>query len=390
MEKNPIATDEDYFKLSDNVYNDDYLHQGAAIEGANGKVWRVVESIDADKEKVNNGLQAIAVVPAKDYEPNKKHYENIIFAFRGTEFGKFDGDFTIDINQISIGNPKKYKLNTATQEVKFEPTSFDSSLEFVDHVNRTYKPTYIHATGHSKGAAEAHYVASERNFYATTYAAPNIYKLLSNEAKERVDSGELNNKIIDYTHKKDAVGNFTQFGAKMIGRQYTVKSNGTSHGLLGLLFMGEHPADTFKGMFHSNGNITLQLEPDEIIQQGKKLQTVSYILRDVIRNIEEFQRKEEEAIQKLKNQLKGETGPGGKYHLLEEYEVDDTIAEIAKMRQNGKDYFHNASLAEHLMILLQKELQTLSYLSDEICSAANSLRDKDQQLGADYKGLVGR
>ncbi|PEJ20323.1 cytoplasmic protein, partial [Bacillus pseudomycoides] len=70
FEKNTIATDEDYFELSSNVYDNDYLHKGASIEGANGQTWRVIEFIDADKEKVKNGLQAIAVVPAKKYDEN--------------------------------------------------------------------------------------------------------------------------------------------------------------------------------------------------------------------------------------------------------------------------------------------------------------------------------
>lgn len=47
--------------------------------------------------------------------------------------------------------------------------------------------------------------------YATTYAAPNIYRLLSNKAKKRVDEGVMENKVVDYTHRKDAVGNFEQF-----------------------------------------------------------------------------------------------------------------------------------------------------------------------------------
>ncbi|MBY0597764.1 hypothetical protein [Bacillus bingmayongensis] len=43
-----------------------------------------IESIDANKNEVKNGLRAIAVVPAEDYKPNKEHYDNIIYSFRGT------------------------------------------------------------------------------------------------------------------------------------------------------------------------------------------------------------------------------------------------------------------------------------------------------------------
>ena len=36
----------------------------------------------------------------------------------------------------------------------------------------------------------------------------------------------MENKAVDYTHKKDAVGNFEQFGAPTIGKQFTTKVMG--------------------------------------------------------------------------------------------------------------------------------------------------------------------
>ena len=51
FKKNAIATEEDYFDLSDAVYDDRTLHKGAQIKGHN-KRWVVIESIDADCQKV--------------------------------------------------------------------------------------------------------------------------------------------------------------------------------------------------------------------------------------------------------------------------------------------------------------------------------------------------
>ncbi|PHF79448.1 cytoplasmic protein, partial [Bacillus toyonensis] len=149
-----------------------------------------------------------------------------------------------------------------------------------------------------------------------------------------------------------------------------------------------HGRDTFKGSFHSNGSPILKLEPEDIIKQAKKIQTLSNRLSDIAKNIEEFQRNEAEAVQKLKNQLKHETGPGGRYHLLEEHEVDEAISQIAKIRKGGNDYFHDANLAEELIHLLKKEQKSLSRFGDDISDAANSLRDKDNQLAANFQGLV--
>ncbi|PFZ91242.1 cytoplasmic protein, partial [Bacillus wiedmannii] len=85
FKRNTIATDEDFFNLSDYVYDDKFLHKGMEIKGIGNKKWVVIESIDADCQKVKNGLEAIAVVPADKYDENATHYDEIILAFRGTE-----------------------------------------------------------------------------------------------------------------------------------------------------------------------------------------------------------------------------------------------------------------------------------------------------------------
>lgn len=175
----------------------------------------------------------------------------------------------------------------------------------------------------------------------------------------------------------------------MIGKQFTTKSNGTD-GVLAAVFMGQHPMSTFGDMFHNNGSVRLELEPDDIIRHAKEIQKISDILSDIIRNIERFQQQEEEEVAKLKSQLKHETGPGGKYHLLEEHEVDEAIREVAKISQNGKDYFHDVQLAEELIHLLRKKQKELIHFGDDIAYAANSLRDKDNQLGTNFEGLAVR
>lgn len=197
----------------------------------------------------------------------------------------------------------------------------------------------------------------------------------------------MENKAVDYTHKKDAVGNFEQFGAPMIGKQFTTKSNGVDR-ILAVLFMGEHPMKTFKDMFRKNGSVRLEIEPDEIIKYARELQQLGDVLSTLIRNIEECQQKEAEGISQLKRKLKYETQPGGKYHLLAEYEIDDAIREVAKATQNGQEYFYNVQLAEELIHNLKKKQRELQQFGEEIIHAANSLRDKDGQLNKNFKGLV--
>ncbi|EJQ85305.1 MULTISPECIES: hypothetical protein [Bacillus cereus group] len=388
FKKNPIATDEDYFELSSNVYDDDSLHKGAEIKGVDGKKWVVIESINADCQKVKNGLEAIAVVPKKDYKENATHYDDIILAFRGTEPTQL-ADFETDIDQITFGIKTHSKVITPSNSQTIKPnseTSFDTGLKWAKNdIVAKYNPSSLHTTGHSKGGAEADLIAAELDCYATTWAAPNPYRILSPEAKKRVDKGEMENKATDYTHENDPIGNHTQFGAPLIGKQYTVRQNDTKQGLFTRLTMDGHGRDTFRGTFHSNGSPLLKLEPEDIIRQAQKIQLLSNRLSDIAKNIEEFQRREAEAVQKLKSQLKYETGPGGKYHLLEAYEIDEAISRIVRTKEGGNDYFHDVHIAEELIHLLRKEQKSLSRFGDEISDAANSLRDKDNQLAGNFQ-----
>ncbi|PEA81557.1 cytoplasmic protein, partial [Bacillus pseudomycoides] len=268
FKKNTIATDEDYFNLSDAVYDDQSLHKGKEIKGIDGKTWVVIESIDADCQKVKNGLEAIAVVPKKDYKENATHYDDIILAFRGTE-PKQLADFVTDIDQISFGIKINSKVITPSNSQTIKPdseTSFDTGLKWAKNdIVEKYHPSSLHTTGHSKGGAEADLIAAELDCYATTWAAPNPYRLLSPEAKKRVDEGKMENKATDYTHENDKIGNHTQFGAPLIGKQYTVRQNDTKQGFLTSLTMDGHGRDTYRGEFHSNGSPILKLEPEDII-----------------------------------------------------------------------------------------------------------------------------
>lgn len=76
--------DDTNFYLSDEVYNSSYLKEGEKIKLSNKETWVTINSTNQ-----NNGLQAIAVVPLKDYKNynngNLKVYNHIIFVSRGSE-----------------------------------------------------------------------------------------------------------------------------------------------------------------------------------------------------------------------------------------------------------------------------------------------------------------
>lgn len=76
--------DDTNFYLAEKSYEDKNLNKGTAIKLTNKETWVTINSTNQ-----NNGLQAIAVVPLKDYKNfnngNLKVYNHIIFVSRGSE-----------------------------------------------------------------------------------------------------------------------------------------------------------------------------------------------------------------------------------------------------------------------------------------------------------------
>ncbi|WP_036097429.1 hypothetical protein [Listeria floridensis] len=93
-------TDEQYFNLADEVYKNKYLKVGQLVSTDDGSKWKVINYIN----NYESGLQAIAVVPLKDYQKGKTTYENVVFVSRGSEGREFMKDWIhTDVGKLGIG-----------------------------------------------------------------------------------------------------------------------------------------------------------------------------------------------------------------------------------------------------------------------------------------------
>ncbi|WP_198434094.1 alpha/beta fold hydrolase, partial [Virgibacillus salexigens] len=81
-----------------------------------------------------------------------------------------------------------------------------------DHVVNKYVQKYgannITFVGHSLGGGLAQYYAVEYDSNAITFAAADVFDLLSEENQKRALSGEFKDNVISYTYPDDAVGTF--------------------------------------------------------------------------------------------------------------------------------------------------------------------------------------
>ncbi|MBF2482559.1 lipase, partial [Listeria seeligeri] len=133
--------DDTNFYLSDEVYNSSYLKEGEKIKLSNKENWVTINSTNQ-----NNGLQAIAVVPLKDYKNynsgNLKVYNHIIFVSRGSE--ELD-DWKENIGLLDKDGSKQ--------------SQFKSYDNFVNETLKKYRTMDYSFTGHSLGGGLAQYEA---------------------------------------------------------------------------------------------------------------------------------------------------------------------------------------------------------------------------------------
>ena len=374
------VTDLEYYSFSEHSYktnlrvDDDIKITDSDVE------WRVLKQMDEE-----NGAQGIALAPI--LADGKVDTSQIVIAYRGTEFGEWDGDVTADTLQVVLNS--KYiptiidtpigPVNTLTSE-----TQFHSALTFSDSIAEEYKNAQISYTGHSLGGGLAQYVAAERNLSATTFAAPNVYGLLSDEAKERVDAGETRNTIRDYIHEKDLVGEFSG-GDPLIGKQYitAVKENSLPWwNPIGGHFMG-----TYTGYFSEDGSIQFRMEPEEMVKAIKAFRPRLEQIKNWRKLIERYVDDEVHEVKEIYNDMLNNVNGSGKYPLLSEHDVTDYFREKAMTVKGSDYYFINVDLAMDFCRELTKFEQKMEKFLDELIQAAETTGTLDTDISTWYGGI---
>lgn len=377
MKKN---NDYNYFILSNEVYDDVYFKSSyKTIESKKDNTqWRNI-----DKTSQNNGLQTFVVIPSKKGKDGKIYYDNdnIVIAFRGTEFGKFDGDVTADYNQIVAGINVNYKGTYEKPEVL---TQFKLALEFVEKVQTKYKPKTIATTGHSLGAGLAQYTAAELNLSATTFAGPNVYAILSPEAKDRVDKGMTQQYIRDYTHKDDPVGNFKN-GDPWVSKKFYVKENDSVKSLVNFVLPG-HPLSTYQAMFNSNGNIEFLLQPEETKKIIKEFQNSMELISTIRKNLMDYLNDEEKRTRTIYNNMMQNVAGSGKYPLVSTSAVTNFFDEKAQSKVNSEYFFVLFDRIMQLDLDFYNYRLKLDEFVEALTNATQTMEKLDQSLSESYGG----
>ncbi|MBF2671024.1 lipase family protein [Listeria seeligeri] len=353
--------DDTNFYLSDEVYNSSYLKKGQKIKLINKETWVTINSVNKD-----NGLQAIAVVPLKDYKDYNngklKTYNHIVFVSRGSE--ELD-DWSENLGLVAKKDNKEGQ--------------FKAYDKFVNGTLEKFKTQDYSFTGHSLGGGLAQYEAVKHLKPAVTFAAARAFNKLTAQEQEKALNGEYWNLIKDYYHKDDVVGKLPP-NAEVFYKQYLMERN-SSENKLDKLGIGGHMQSTFTGCFEADGSAELLIKPDEIINQIERLDEVFAKMRQVENYMQDYEEWEKMQSQRLRSQLDEETWEGGKYSELTSWDVDDVLTEVSRKYKDGVYRFHNTDKFEEFYDENRKTIQKLNGFKEEVISAALAFNDKDKELG---------
>ncbi|MBC1373672.1 hypothetical protein HB847_15065 [Listeria booriae] len=349
-----------YWSFSTESYKG--LEVGSFIQDVTGSYWHIISKTDT-----SNGYQGYAVVNRSEFYKvrdditagrlKKAKYENVVIMSRGTEPTKFDGDLSTDISYVVVGKNTKVKSN-----------QFSDAEAFYKDVNQTFQPSKVYVTGHSLGGAISQFLSAEYNLEGVTYAAPNVYRILSPEAKKRVDNGYMDRLMTDYTHDGEQIGVFSQWGAPLIGKQYI--ATGSGHGL-----------QNFGSHFDASGSVKLKISPEDIQMLGNRIKNVAVNIDTPAGALEAYREAEEKAVRKMIRQATDELY-GGKYSLLDENDIDNAMAEIAKNKTGGMYRFYDEPMLDTLIQDLQRKRRDLLEFGEDVGYAGYKMKEKDAELGA--------
>lgn len=367
-------TDEEYFKLSEAVYQDGTLNSkkiNIELSDRTKSNWKVVSKLN-DKA---TDTQAFAVVPEEKGKDGRisYNYNNMVFVYRGTKESK---DFGSDIINVFAGTNARTSLDRKSKN------PFQVSEKWTKEVLKEFNPKNPTSTGHSLGGALSQYNSILHDFNATTYAAPNIYQLLPEDKQKEVREGFYNNSIIDFTHDDDMIGTFDQFSSPVIGSQYIAERNNIKVGVKGVFgAIPGHYNETFEGCFSSTGTMKLKVDVDAIIKYAQGIDGIIHLLQMSNDDLENIEKDLQLGSKKIQNQLEDEIGIGGAYSELTTWDIDDVLTELCTKYRNGIYCFYNPDEFERYYEMNHHTCKLLKNFQIELIDAAQSFRETDTRLG---------
>ncbi|MGT2771365.1 hypothetical protein [Streptococcus marimammalium] len=198
-----MISDKEYNSISEDAYYVDSTKEKGKepiIKGslvAEDKFIVIEPPVDA-----TNGMQAMAVAPIVDGEPDLSH---IVIAYAGTNSSDIR-DLWADITAIGLGDTGNIIPSSEPFTNGLTSQAF-SALAFATMIEEKYPNSVITTTGHSLGESLGLYVALKKGYLNTGFNGPDIASLITDEEKEYMRLHPY--QFINYRNYNDAIGGIT-------------------------------------------------------------------------------------------------------------------------------------------------------------------------------------
>ncbi|MFS0654354.1 lipase [Bacillus sp. 179-C3.3 HS] len=236
----PNLTDEDYFSLSQNTYDEKKIQK--AYENKTPLITDSKKAFYVDKIKKDpdTGLDAYVFVQGKKKDGKwikPKNPENVVVGFQGTNQEQIKADIIdADGGNVVMGKDPKKKvkyimkkeaqihskaiskyngsmeqamlLKSGKYKIVTKTSQFDQGDKLVANEVKKYANTntVISTTGHSLGGADAEYAGVNNNVYSVAFNNPSIVKLHDEKTQKKIRNGEFDLYQKSIINPDDMVG----------------------------------------------------------------------------------------------------------------------------------------------------------------------------------------
>ncbi|MFU0790143.1 MAG: Lipase (class 3) [Virgibacillus proomii] len=398
------------------ISNDTYRNNKKNIQietSSYVKIWTITETIKSP----DTGLDG--------YVLQNPDTNAIVISFRGTESSK---DIEEDIQGIILGDSdytkKEYgktpylgtpsqdaalttgkaKLNSKDKTLTYtNKNQFTEAAPIVEKYVKKHGANNIVFTGHSLGGGLAQYFAVKHDSNAVTFAAADVFDLLSKEDQKRALNGEFKDNIISYTYPNDIVGTFYN---QSIGSVYYVGNPADKNGKT----LKTHGIKNYlsEGMFNEEGYLLPHLLYGEKIR-GQLLSSPLELKNSGVHDFHvriqtelmhqlamEMQESEElvattrraltrllddhiATMKELKNTYRNMVG-SGKYDKLNTAHVDETFRELVDVESDGTPLLIDINEFEHLLEKLRKSQNDTGEIAYNMEKMSKDFKHMDQIL----------
>ncbi|MGG1686834.1 YqiA/YcfP family alpha/beta fold hydrolase [Pseudalkalibacillus sp. NRS-1564] len=156
---------------------------------------------------------------AESYKDVKEDLEGIVLGnsnYTKKRYGTTD--YLGTPSQVASLASGRAELDSKAGTISYiHKNQFTEAKEKVDHYVEKYGAKNITFVGHSLGGGLAQYFAVNHDSNAVTFAAADVYSLLTPEQQQNAINGEYKDNVISYTYPDDVVGTYYE---KSVGSVY--------------------------------------------------------------------------------------------------------------------------------------------------------------------------